>query len=81
MTGSWNKFKALTELLECSLTDIAEWLPKYENYLYPPYPPSPSLRKKFVSFTGAELSSLVKALFEESSRRQVILSSILELSS
>lgn len=33
MTGSWNKFTALTELLECSLTDISEWLPKYNFYL------------------------------------------------
>jgi hypothetical protein len=29
MTGSWNKFSALIELLECNLSDISEWLPKY----------------------------------------------------
>jgi hypothetical protein len=39
MTGSWNKFSALIELLECNLSDISEWLPKYA----PPPPPSSSL--------------------------------------
>lgn len=37
--GVWRKFTALTDLLEYSLADVAEWLP----------------RKKFASFTGSEV--------------------------
>ncbi|CAE7623554.1 Zw10, partial [Symbiodinium microadriaticum] len=65
LVGSWGKFCALTDLLEYSLSDIAEWLP----------------RRKFAEFTGSEMSLLVKALFEDSHRRQAILASILEMSS
>ena len=63
--GSWRKFLALTDLLEFSLSEVAEWLP----------------RKKFASFTGGEMNALIRALFEDSPRRQGILSSILEMSS
>ena len=63
--GSWHKFQALTDLLEFSLSEVAEWLP----------------RKKFSSFTGSEMTSLIKALFDDSPRRQTILASILEMSS
>mmetsp|Transcript_21014 Transcript_21014/g.30337 ORF Transcript_21014/g.30337 Transcript_21014/m.30337 type:complete len:765 (+) Transcript_21014:80-2374(+) len=64
LVGSWGKFCALSDLLEFSLSEIAEWLP----------------RRKFSSFTGNEMASLVRALFEDSARRQNILSSILEIS-
>ena len=37
--GSWRKFCALTDLLEYTLSDISEWLP----------------RRKFAAFTGAEM--------------------------
>jgi len=62
---SFNKFCALTDLLEYSLSEVAEWLP----------------RKKFASFTGNEMTALIKALFEDTSKRQGILTSILEMSS
>ena len=62
---SFNKFIALTDLLEYSLSEVAEWLP----------------RKKFASFTGNEMTALIKALFEDTSKRQGILTSILEMSS
>jgi hypothetical protein len=63
--ASWRKFLALTDLLEYSLSEVAEWLP----------------RKKFSSFTGLEMTCLIKALFDDSSRRHGILASILEMSS
>ena len=62
--GSWRKFLALTDLLEYTLADVAEQLP----------------RKKFAAFTGGEMNTLIKALFEDSPRRQTILTSILEMS-
>lgn len=62
---SWNKFVALSDLLDYSLSEVAEWLP----------------RKKFSSFTGNEMTSLIKALFEDTPRRQTVLTSILEMSS
>ena len=55
----------MTDLLEYSLSEVADWLP----------------RKKFSSFTGNEMTSLIKALFEDTPRRQSILESILEMSS
>lgn len=63
--GCWRKFLALTDLLEYSLSDVADWLP----------------RKKFASFTGTEMAGLIRALFEDSPRRQTLLTSILEMSS
>jgi len=62
---SWKKFLALTDLLEYSLSEVAEWLP----------------RKKFSSFTGQEMTNLIQALFEDTPRRQTVLASILEMSS
>jgi centromere/kinetochore protein ZW10 len=62
--ASWGKFLAITDLLEYTLSDIAEALPK----------------RKFSSFTGTEMTLLIKALFEDSSRRQAILTSILDMS-
>lgn len=62
---NWRKFLALTDLLEYSLSDVAEYLP----------------RKKFAAFTGSEMTSLIRALFEDSPRRQTVLTSILEMSS
>lgn len=56
---------ALTDLLEYSLGDVAEWLPK----------------KKFSSFTGQEMTSLIKALFEDTDKRLQILQSILAMAS
>ena len=64
-SGSWVKFLALTDLLEFSLSDVAEWLP----------------RKKFATFTGSEMTALIKALFEDTPRRQTLLASILQMSS
>jgi hypothetical protein len=43
---SWSKFCALTDLLEFSLSDISEWLP----------------RRKFAMFTGPEMSSLIRCV-------------------
>jgi hypothetical protein len=63
--GSWRKFVALADLLEFSLSDVADWLP----------------RKKFAPFTGSEMAALIRALFEDSPRRQTVLASILEMSS
>ena len=64
MVPSWNKFSVLTELLDYSISEVTEWLP----------------RKKFSSFTPQELGALIKALFEDSERRQNILNLILEMS-
>ncbi len=62
---SITKFSALTDLLEFNLNDIADGLS----------------RKKFSDFTSVEMTSLIKALFEDSSRRQSLLQSILEMNS
>jgi hypothetical protein len=62
---SWTKFSALTELLEFNLNDIADGLS----------------RKKFADFTSAEMTSLIKALFEDTARRQSLLQSISEMNS
>lgn len=64
MVPSYNKFCVLTELLDYSISEVMEWLP----------------RKKFSSFTSAELSALIKALFDHSERRQNILNLILDMS-
>lgn len=64
MIPSYNKFCVLTDLLDYSISEVMEWLP----------------RKKFNSFTSSELSALIKSLFEDSERRQSILSLILEMS-
>lgn len=61
---SWEKFLAITDLLEYNLNDIADGLS----------------RKKFVSFTGQEMIHLIKALFEDSPRRQSLINSIAEIS-
>jgi hypothetical protein len=61
---SWDKFLGLTDLLEFNLNDIADGLS----------------RKRFVSFTGQEMINLIKALFEDSPRRQSLISSIAEIS-
>lgn len=61
----WSKFLGLTDLLEYNLADVAEWLP----------------RKKFAAFSGQEMTQLIKALFEDTPRRQSILTAVLELSS
>lgn len=50
-------------LLECSLADLADWLP----------------RRKFAAFTGAEMDGLVRALFEDTPKRQALLANILEM--
>jgi protein transport protein DSL1/ZW10 len=63
MVPSYNKFVVLTDLLDFSISDVMEWLP----------------RKKFASFTSAELSALIKALFDDSERRQNILNLILDM--
>ena len=63
--SSWKRFVGLTDLLEYSLSELAEWLP----------------RKKFSFFTGAEMAQLVRALFEDTPRRKHVLASILEMSS
>jgi hypothetical protein len=47
-------------ILEGSLSDIADWLPS----------------RRFSCFTGCEVTNLVKALFEDSPKRQAILESI-----
>jgi hypothetical protein len=60
LTSSSGKFMALTDLLEYKLNDIAEGLN----------------RRKFVDFTAAEMIKLVKALFEDTPRRQTLLNSI-----
>ena len=62
LSASWTKFCALTDLLEYSLSEISEMLSK----------------GKFSSFTGAEMVGLIRALFEDSPKRQAVLSSILE---
>ena len=61
---SWSKFVTLTDLLDYSISEVIEWLP----------------RKKFASFTSFELTALIKALFDDSERRQNILNLILEMS-
>ena len=60
---SWDKFVALTDLLDYNLNDIADGLS----------------RKKFACFTSLEISNLIKALFEDSPRRQSLLNSIAEV--
>ncbi len=62
---SWSKFAALTDLLEFSLSDIVEWLP----------------HKKFAAFSGQEMNSLVRALFENNEKRRAVLHAILTMSS
>ena len=64
MVPSYKKFCVLTELLDFSISEVMEWLP----------------RKKFSSFTSAELTALIKALFDDSERRQNILNLILDMS-
>ncbi len=61
--ASWVKFCVLTDLLEYSLSEVAEWLK----------------RRKFVSFTGNEMSTVIRALYADSARRQEVLKSILEM--
>lgn len=56
----FDKFCALTDMLEFKLNDIANGLN----------------RKKFADFTAAEMVKLVRALFEESPRRQTLLEAI-----
>eukprot|EP01041_Mallomonas_annulata_P000737 gene737-1415_t len=63
VAGSWLKFLALQQLLEFSLTEISEALQ----------------RRKFSSFTAIELNGLIKALFDESPRRQNILTAIMQM--
>lgn len=60
---SWEKFVALTDLLDYNLNDIADGLS----------------RKKFACFASSEISRLIKALFEDSPRRQSLLQSIAEV--
>ena len=60
---SWSKFTALTDLLEYNLNDIADGLS----------------RKKFANFTSKEMASLIKALFEDTPRRQTLLQSIADM--
>lgn len=63
--ASWKKFGALADLLEYSLSEIADQLPL----------------RKFSSFTGQEMCRLIKALFEDTPRRQTILNSIMDMAS
>jgi hypothetical protein len=58
---SWQKFCSLADLLEMSTAEVAEWLP----------------RKKFATFTGHEMSSLIRALFEDSPRRTFLLKTVM----
>jgi centromere/kinetochore protein ZW10 len=60
MCPSYNKFCALTDILEFKLNDIANG----QN------------RKRFADFTVAEIVRLVTALFEDSPRRQTLLAAI-----
>ena len=60
---SWSKFVALTDLLEYNLNDIADGLS----------------RKKFANFTTKEMTSLIKALFEDTPKRQTLLQSIADM--
>jgi hypothetical protein len=62
---SWWKFIALTDLLEYSLSEIAQQLPL----------------RKFAAFTGNEMTSLIKALFDDSPRRQSVLEAVAQMSS
>jgi len=62
---SWPRFIAACAVLEASLTDIADWLPS----------------RRLACFTGREMAGLVRALFEESPKRQAILQSVDEMSS
>lgn len=57
---SWHKFCSLADLLEMSASEVAEWLP----------------RRKFAAFTGQEMTSLIKALFEDSPRRVLLLKAL-----
>lgn len=63
--ASWKKFGALSDLLEYSLSEIADQLPL----------------RKFSAFTGHEMCRLIKALFEDTPRRQTILNSIMDMAS
>jgi hypothetical protein len=65
LASSWKKFCGLTDLLNYSLSEVAEWLPK----------------KKFSHFTGSEMTTLLMALFEDSPKRKTLLNTILEMSS
>ena len=60
--GSWDKFVALTDLMEYSLSEISEMLSA----------------SKFASFTENEMTNLIKALFEDSEKRKAVLSAILD---
>ena len=79
--ASWGKFLALTDLLEYSLSDVAEWLPKCVNFMLSVHQKANDFegRRKFSSFTRSEMMSLIKALFQESPRRQLVLSTIAEM--
>ena len=63
LSCSWNKFCALSDLLEYSLSEVSEALNKL----------------KTIGFTQQELSSFVKAKHNENPRIQNILSIILEI--
>lgn len=78
---SWNKFCTLADLLEFSLSEIAEFLPRYDT-MHHWFMNHTNIfhRRKFASFTGQEMSSLIKALFDDSSKRQILLNSVIEMS-
>jgi len=63
LSSSWNKFCALSDLLEFSLSEVTEALPKLKS----------------TGFTQQELSCFVKAKHSNNSRCQSILNIILEL--
>lgn len=57
---SWQKFVTLSDLMEYSLSEIAELLP----------------RGQFSTFTADEMIHLIRALFEDNARRQAVITSI-----